>query len=280
VAGLVNDDELRLTRIGGLRGAVNESASFGGPVLGGLLVAVLGPSPVLYADALSYLCAFALVGVLVRDTAHAATRDREDPSIRTGLRYVGQNRRLRRLLVGLAIMEIGWTAMVTTIPVLALHDGGASTAGWLLGAYGAGSVLGGLIATRAQNTGGPTMARSVLVVAVSSWVLLLPASIWVWALAIAMIGVGSGMFFPRFFSTVTTSTPPSLRALVLSTVHIAISMPGPIGFVAAGVLAQYSTFASRLLIVVAASIGGTVVAYAALTGNPLADATTEAAPAD
>jgi MFS family permease len=169
--------------------------------------------------------------------------------------------------------------MVATIPVLALHDGGASTAGWLLGAYGAGSVLGGLLATRAQNASGPAMARSVLVVAVSSWVLLLPVPIWVWALAIALIGVGSGMFFPRFFSTVTTSTPPTLRALVLSTVHIAIGMPGPIGFVAAGVLAQYSTFASRLLIVAAASVGGMIVAFGALIEPPAVGVATEASPA-
>jgi predicted MFS family arabinose efflux permease len=269
---LVNDDELRLTRLGGLRGAVNEFASFIGPVLGGVLVAILGPSPVLYVDAVSYLCAFALVGLLVEDPGRAAPPDREDTSIRAGLRHVWRNGRLRQLLLGLGIVEIGWTAMTATIPVLALHDGGASTAGWLLGAYGAGSVLGGLIATRAHDTSGSAMARSVLVVAGSSWVLLLPVPAWVWALGIASIGIGSGMFFPRFFSTVTTSTPPTLRALVLSTVHIVISLPGPIGFVAAGVLAQYSTFASRLLIVAAASIGGTVVALGAIgmSGRPQA----------
>jgi len=56
-AGLVNDDEVRLTRLGGLLGALNESASFVGPALGGVLVAVFGPSPVLLIDAASYLCA-------------------------------------------------------------------------------------------------------------------------------------------------------------------------------------------------------------------------------
>jgi predicted MFS family arabinose efflux permease len=60
LAGLVGDDELRLTRAGGLLGSVNESASFIGPALGGALVALLGPAAVLMIDAGSYLCAFVL----------------------------------------------------------------------------------------------------------------------------------------------------------------------------------------------------------------------------
>ena len=66
MARLVEDDELRLTRVSGLMGAVNETASFAGPALGGVLVALLGPERVLVVDALSYLAAFLLVAVLVR----------------------------------------------------------------------------------------------------------------------------------------------------------------------------------------------------------------------
>jgi MFS family permease len=267
VAGLVSDDELRMTRFGGLQGAFNEFASFVGPALGGVLVAAFGPSPVLFGDAVTYVCAFALVGLLVRPASHAMPAgqlpvDQQDVAIRAGLRYLWRNRPLRKLLLGLAIVEIGWAAMVATIPVLALHHGGASTAGWLLGAYGAGSVVGGLISSRAKRTNDVMMAWPLLGVAVASMVLLLPVPALIWALAIGAIGVGSGLFFPRFFSSVTTSTPPALRSRVLSTVHIVISMPGPIGFVAAGVMAQYSTYLSRLLIVAAASVGAGIVALA------------------
>jgi hypothetical protein len=61
-----------------------------------------------------------LVCLLVRDPGGAAPPDREDTSIRAGLRHVWRNGRLHQLLLGLGIVEIGWTAM---IPVLALHDG-------------------------------------------------------------------------------------------------------------------------------------------------------------
>src|SRR6185436_14835205 len=88
VAGLLGDDEVRLTRFGGLNNAVNETASFLGPALGGVLVAVLGAPNVLLVDAASYLCAFGLVATLVPRAAPHAPSTVEDRSIRAGLRYV------------------------------------------------------------------------------------------------------------------------------------------------------------------------------------------------
>jgi MFS family permease len=174
-------------------------------------------------------------------------------------------------MLGVGVLGISWTAMVATVPVLALHHGGASVAGWLLGAYGAGSVLGGLISARARSTGGRTAMLAVTGMAVAAWMLLLPVPPWVWGLAIGGIGVASGLFYPRFFASLTTSTPPALRARVLTAVTIVISAPGPIGFVAAGFFAQHSTVASRLLIGVAATLGALLVAV-----TPLASATAAA----
>jgi MFS family permease len=280
VASLVSDDELRLTRLGGLLNAVNESASFAGPALGGVLVAVFGPPTVLLVDAASYLCAFALIGLLVRTGQPAPAADDDDGSIVAGLRYLWRSRRLRRLMLGVGIIGIAWSAMVATIPVLALHHGGASVAGWLLGAYGAGSVLGGLISARARSTGGRTAVLAVAGMAVAAWMLLLPAPPWVWGLGIAGVGVASGLFYPRFFASLTTSTPPALRARVLTSVTIVISAPGPIGFVCAGFLAQHSTVASRLLIGVAATIGALLIAVTPLATSAAAGAeATEAAEA-
>ena len=85
---------------------------------------------------------------------------------------------------------------------------------------------------------------------------------WTLAGAIALNGVCSGLFFPRFFSAVTIGTPPALRARVMTAVTIAISVPGPIGFLGAGFLAQQTgtTKGSVVLIVVAATLGAVVTA--------------------
>jgi hypothetical protein len=71
----------------------------------------------------------------------------------------------------------------------------------------------------------------------------------------------SGLFFPRFFAALTTAPPPALRARVMTTATVAIPAPGPIGFLGAGILAQYagSTMPSLLLIAVAATLGALVI---------------------
>jgi MFS family permease len=260
LAGIVGDDELRLTRVGGLLSSVNETASFVGPALGGVLVVLIGPENVLLVDAGSYLVAFLLVATLV-PRLPAATSEEDGPGgVVEGLRYLGRARGLRGQVIGLGISQISWTAMVATLPVLALRDGGAWVAGWLLGSYGLGSIVGGLLSARAKRTGGHTAAWAMVAIAGSTWLLLLPVPVWALTLAIAVNGLGSGLFYPRFFSSLTTSTPPALRARVMTSVTIALAVPAPIGFLGAGYLSEHtgSTTASLLLVTTSATLGAAV----------------------
>ena len=71
MAALLEDDELRMTRVGGLFGSVNETASFVGPAVGGLLVALIGAPNVLAVDAATFLVAFGLVALLRAPDAEA-----------------------------------------------------------------------------------------------------------------------------------------------------------------------------------------------------------------
>jgi Major Facilitator Superfamily len=262
LAGLVDDDELRLTRVGGLMNSVNETASFVGPALGGALVALIGAANVLVLDAVSYLAAFLLVATLV---PRAEKPDADgDGGVVEGLRYVFRHRVLRRQVIGIGFIEIGWAGMIATLPVLALHHGGSTMAGWLIASFGAGSVVGGLISTRAKQNGGGTATLAVLGLAGSSWLLLLPVPVGMKAVAVGLDGICSGLFFPRFFSALTTGTPPALRARVMTSVNIAISAPGPVGFLSAGILNQHagSTVPSLLLVGGAATLGALITAAA------------------
>jgi MFS family permease len=263
MAGLVEDDELRLTRVSGLMGAVNETASFAGPALGGILIALLGPQRVLVVDALSYLAAFLLVAVLVR-AAGVEPDGSGEGGLFTGLRHIAGRSGLRRLVAGVAAINVGFTALVATLPVLALHDGGPAVAGWLLASYGLGSVVGGLLSSRARGTGARASIVAVCVLAPATWALPAPLPLWAVAVVVAITGVCAGVFFPRFFSALTTQTPPALRAHVMTSVTIAISVPAPLGFLAAGLLAQHtgSTSASFTLVAVATTLGAAVVAVA------------------
>ena len=99
--------------------------------------------------------------------------------------------------------------------------------------------------------------------------------VWVWGLAIAGTGVASGLFYPRFFSSITASTPAALRAQVLTSVTIVISAPGSIGFVGAGLFGQQSTVGGRLLVAGAATVGAAIIA---LSPHRLGAARPEAGP--
>jgi MFS family permease len=261
LAGIVGDDELRLTRVGGLLSSVNETASFIGPALGGLLVVLMGPDRVLLLDAASYLAAFLLVLALVpRPVVEPSEEDDSRKGVGEGLRYLWRERGLRGQVVGLGVSQISWTAMVATLPVLALHDGGAAVAGWLLASYGLGSVIGGLISSRAKRTGGSTSVLAMALIAASTWLLFMPVPVWTLTVAVALNGLGSGLFYPRFFSALTTGTPPALRARVMTSVTIAMSLPAPLGFLGAGYLAQWTNSATPglLLVALSATIGSAI----------------------
>jgi predicted MFS family arabinose efflux permease len=263
-AGLLGDDEVRLTRFGGLNNAVNETASFLGPALGGVLVAALGAPNVLLVDAASYLCAMGLIASLVPRTATHGPSTEEGRSIRAGLRYLVSHRALRREVLGIGVLEIGFTGLIATLPVLALRSaGGPSAAGWLLGAFGAGSIVGGLISTRAGSSDWRPVA--VWGIAAPAVALLLPGPLWIMGILIGLYGVSVGLYFPRFFAALTARTPVDLRPVVMTAVTVAISAPGPVGFVAAGVLNQYAPGrAAGLILVAAAATAGSAIVASAL----------------
>jgi MFS family permease len=263
LASLVEEDERGLVRAGGLLGAFNETASFVGPAIGGALVALFGAAPVLLLDAGSYLVALLLVATFVPRARPA--HPPEDRSIRAGLRYVRRNATLVRMLAGLALVELAFTAMVATLPVLARvrFDGGAALAGWLLASYGAGSVAGGLLSAGARSADDRTGTLAIAGLAVSTWPLLAHLPSYGVALAIAANGVCSGLFFPRFFAAVTLRTPEPLRARVSATVTTAISATGPIGFAVAGLLLERASITATYAVVVASVTAGAAIVVAA-----------------
>ena len=270
MAALLEDDELRMTRVGGLFGSVNETASFIGPAVGGLLVALIGAPNVLVVDAVSFLVAFALVAVFVPRTPKPAPEDLEGGAL-DGVRWLFRNQSLRWRVIGLAVVEIGFTAMVATLPVAALlrYGGSVRVAGWLLAAYGAGSVAGEVMSSRARSTGGRTADWAIAGLAVSTWPLVFALPAWAVGVAVAANGVASGLFFPRFFATTTIRTPEPLRARVMTAVHTTLSATGPIGFVAAGFLLHSTGSPTAGFVLVAAAM--TAGAAIALAGGPLAE---------
>lgn len=264
VADLVGDDETRMTRVGGLLGSVNETASFVGPAFGGLLVALIGPAQVLLVDAASFVVAFGLVAAFVPVVRRREAEERG--RVLDGLRYVVRNGPLRRRVAGAAIVQVGFTAMVATLPVAALrrYGAGAGLAGWLLAAFGGGQVVAGLLSSRARSAGDRTASFALLGVAAATWPLVFVLPAWGVGVAVAADGLCTGLFYVRFFASLTVRTPPAIRARAMTAVTTTISAAGPLGFVGAGLLLHgaNSVTPGFVLVAAAATVGATIVATA------------------
>jgi len=158
---------------------------------------------------------------------------------------------------------------MATLPVLAFrrYGSGARLAGWFLASYGAGSVVGGLLSSRAKGSSDRTATLAVAGMAAATLPLLFALPAWAVAVAVGANGVCSGLFFPWFFAAVTLRTPRESRATVMTSAMTAISSTGPLGFLGAGLLLQQaaSPMVGFVLVVAAFTVGAVVVAAAQLS---------------
>ena len=261
-----DDDELTLTRVGAVLGAFNETSSFLGPALGGALVALVGAPWVLVVDSASYVVSFALVAFVVRRPSSVPV---EAPlPMASGVRYLRSDRPLRRQLVAVMVASVGWTSLMATLPVAARerYHGGAQLAGALVAAYGLGSVVGALIASRTKRTALGRPGLPLVAVAVATWVAVFTLPAWSLAIVVVIFGVANGLYFPRLFTALTLRPPEALRTQALAAAQVAMTATSPIGFVVAGLLLDRHSLRATFLLT---AIAMTVSAAVSVTGQPL-----------
>src|SRR5256712_6080280 len=119
-----------------------------GPLLGGLVVAAAGPWAVFMLNALSF------VGIIVfLHRWHKTTDQKLLPpeqviaAIRAGLRYMRHSLHVRALFVRDFALTICGSALISLLPLLARNEAGSNSIlfGILVGAFGIGGMIGGLI---------------------------------------------------------------------------------------------------------------------------------------
>jgi len=260
------DDELQLTRVGAILGAFNESASFVGPALGGALVALVGAPWVLVVDSLSYVVSFTLIAIVVR--APSVVPVEAAPPVASGVRFLRSDRPLRRQLVAVMFASVGFGAMMATLPVAARerYHGGAQLAGAFIAAYGLGSVVGAVIASRTKRAAVERPGLPLVAVAVATWLAVVTLPAWALAIVVVIFGVANGLYFPRLFTALTLRPPESLRTQVLAAAQVAMTVTSPIGFVVAGLLLDRQSLRATFVLI---AVAMTLSAAVSVTGEPL-----------
>ncbi|TPK75295.1 MFS transporter [Mesorhizobium sp. B2-4-17] len=126
-----------------------------GPALGGLILAALGAGVTYGADVASYVV---VVGALMwwrrAPDSDDALSERFGGAFRAGLRYARASRELHVVLLRAAIFFACASAVWALLPLVArnLLGGGSGFYGVLLGAVGAGAIMGAIVLPRLRST--------------------------------------------------------------------------------------------------------------------------------
>ena len=214
---------------------------FVGPAAGGLLLAWLDAPTVLLIDAATFALSFAIVAIFVRRTEVPGGRAAEvqPAEVTGGLRFIRRDEVLRPITVAQVLSQGAFMGMTAAIPVLTFtaYDRNARLAGILLGAWGAGAMVGGMVAFRLVRSHAPLRLGALAwsLQALPLWVLVSLPEPAVAVAALIVSGVGNGIRVPPMVGVTTRRIPPALRtetltvssALVLSGGFLALLLAAP-----------------------------------------------------
>lgn len=229
-----------LQRANALIGFGRSFSSLAGPTVGGLLVAFTDPATVFAIDAVTYLVSALFLLAIPRDTP--VPRPRRS-SMFTELREGWTEFRSRRWVWTL----VGQAALLhlSTIPayqvlgpqIAADSLGGARSWGFILGGFGAGSVVGGLVMVRYSP-------RRPMLLAILGLLWFVPASI---ALALqaplavivatgVLAGTGIGIYGTLWATVLQANVPSQVLSRVSAYDWFGSLVTLPLGFTLAGLL--------------------------------------------
>ena len=241
-----------------------------GPVLGGLIVAGVGPGWAFAADAACFAIGFLFILWLPAAARAAAGVAHPDGGlggqIAAGFRYAWANIGIRVLLIVIAIIDFAaGGALAVGIPTLAhgRFAAGAAGLGILFGAWGVGATVGalgaGFVATPKRFGWLIVLLCAWLGVGISV-VGLLPSLVPA-ALLMGLSGIGTGVVNTYGISWLQRRTDPAMQGRVMSLVMLASMGLTPISYAVSGAIADVNP---TLLFLLA---GGMILLCAAGTAS-------------
>ncbi|MGW3040722.1 MFS transporter [Kitasatospora sp. NPDC001159] len=224
-----------------LLGLSRSVSAVAGPALAGLVTAARGPAAVLLIDAVTYgVGALALAGLRLPDRPEADGGNSMLRELRAGWSEFTARPWLWITTAQMGLFNLlVWAPFLVLGPLTAQRElGGARAWGLVMGVYGAGAVLGGLLMLGRR----PGRPLAVATVAGLGWALpsaaLAAGAPLIWVGAGALVaGVGSAVCGTLFSTTVQRWVPAELLGRLTSFGSLGSFVLGPLGLAAAGPLA-------------------------------------------
>jgi ENTS family enterobactin (siderophore) exporter len=234
-----------------------------GPALGGLVVAGFGVSAALWVSA----AIFASMTVTLATSrslppAHADAADGWLVRLRAGIGHALGDRAVRRLFFAHASM-LTFAAMISPVEVIWAKEvigGSNATYGLVLSAWGAGTLLTGLVLVSVWRRA-PVLSRIPLAAGAMGAgyvVMALATSVPVGALGCFIGGVGNGFYFVSLVQAIQDRTADEFQGRVMGLLESTTAGCYGIGFLLAGVITALTsvrvTFAATAVGVILATI--------------------------
>ena len=278
---VLGEDEQLVAQGSALVQAANQVTQLGGPILGGLLIAWVSAPAVLLIDAATYAFSFMVILLFVR-AGKRVTPDESSRGVLAGLRYVVRDPLLGPMMAAAAFMNFVAQALIAMLPVLVVRrfDEDAKIVGFLFAAFGAGALIGSLIAMNVVRKV-PLLklaGTAILVMAVPLWLLAIDLPWPAVVVVLAAFGVCAPLVNAPVMGLLTVRTPEALRPKVMTAVMTISVVIGPLGFLAVGQSLQYVGMSVLFLAIAAGFTVGAVAFSAALRRNDTGEQEANAVP--
>lgn len=267
---LVGEDERAVGQANGLLQGADRVSGLGGPVLAGVLIALLGTSQVLYLDALTYAVSLSLLLPALPHMAVTRTEGGERPRLLDGLRYILRSPLLGPLAGSVTILDTAFAAMMAALPVLVIfrYGGDPRLVGIFLSAFSGGAVAGTGLLMLAQRRFTPLALAGVGMPAmvVPLWTLVADVPWPAIAAALLLSGIANAFVSAPLYTAVTMRVPPAVRNQVMTTVNAVLTTAGPAGLAVTG-RALDTLGVSRVLVVLALLVSAAAAVATATIQN-------------
>jgi predicted MFS family arabinose efflux permease len=272
-------DPQDIPRFQGMRSVLIQAAGVAGAPIGGFIIAAFGGAAAVTGDCFSFAIVLSVLKFLPRRERRAdRSRDMPRPGVfkelRAGISYVLRSPVIWPCVVLIAIMNtLGSSVLAIAVARLTEQQGwGPAGLGVLLGTFGAGGIIGGLImvalAKRVVHAG-RLVSAGFLVAS-----MVFPALAWSPGLAEASfstwaIGLGAGFAGAWAIPLIQAHTADPMIGRVMSVVAVGTAGAVELSAAAAGFLVAAVGASGALT---AAGMAGTVVALASLALPALREA--------
>lgn len=220
-----------------------------GPMAASVLIASVGFGLAFGLNSVSFLLfAVALLAIRPRQMSP------QGGTVAETLRYAWRDRRIRLMLLGVAVGAVAFDPIITLSPVFASHVFAlpVADAGYLVAAYGAGALASVIWSVRVFR--GPAsdrfrmLAPAMLVFAAGLVVFASTSSFWVGMAGLAVAGAGSLFALTTFTAGIQESVPESMRGRVMGLWTVAFLGLRPFAALLGGSIADLASPSVAVLV--------------------------------